>query len=96
MESVLELVGVDRITMPPAILEKLCATSRQIEVKLTEEKSKACDTNKVTLDEKRFRWDLNGNLKYLNYIESDIGNEKLADGIRLFTKGNFNLLFQIS
>jgi len=61
MDSVIELVGVDRITMPPTIIEKLSTTTKQIDVKLSVDKAKVCDLQKVNLDEKVFRWDMNGN-----------------------------------
>jgi len=65
MDSVLELVGVDRITLPPTILEKLASTNQQLEVKLSEEKAKSLDLTKISLDEKTFRWEMNG--KYLSF-----------------------------
>jgi transaldolase len=76
-ESVLELSGCDRITMPPSIIEKLQASKSTVEKKLTVEDAKAMDITKISLDEKSFRWQLN---------EEEIGNEKLADGIRIFAR----------
>ena len=66
MESILELIGVDRLTMPPTIIEKLANCNKQCEVKLSEEKAKKCDIKKVSLDEKTFRWDLNGIISKFN------------------------------
>lgn len=76
-ESVLELSGCDRITMPPAIIEKLQALNKPSESKLNVEEAKKSDIAKLSLDEKTFRWMLN---------EEEIGNEKLADGIRVFAR----------
>jgi transaldolase len=86
MESVLQLVGCDRITLAPAIIEKLTAATFDIDVKLTEEKAKLMDLEKITLDEKTFRWNMNGINNTITYLEDELGNEKMCDGIRLFTK----------
>lgn len=76
----MELNGIDRITMPPGIIEKLALMEEDIKSKLgeltVEEGNKI---NKIDVSEKNFRWLLN---------EDEIGNEKLCDGIRIFTKGN--------
>jgi transaldolase len=77
-ESVLELAGCDRITMPPGIIEKLSAMDVEVAPKLIREEAKKIDSlEKISLDEKSYRWMLN---------EEEIGNEKLADGIRVFAK----------
>lgn len=76
-ESVLELAGCDRITMPPTIIEKLQKLNITVERKLDSEEARNSNIQKHHVDEKTFRWMLN---------EDEIGNEKLADGIRLFAK----------
>jgi transaldolase len=76
-ESVLELAGCDRITMPPNIIEKIQGLSGTVEAKLKADEAKNLKINKISLNEKSFRWMMN---------EDEIGNEKLADGIRLFAK----------
>ena len=65
MESVLELVGIDRITLAPAIIEKLASTQKNLDVKLTEDYAKSCDIKKLNFDEKVFRWEMNGTNKTL-------------------------------
>jgi transaldolase len=81
-ESVLELSGCDRITMPPTIIEKLQGLNLNAGKKLITEEAKKSDIKKLNLDEKTFRWMMN---------EEEIGNEKLADGIRLFAKDAIKL-----
>ena len=77
-ESVLELSGIDRITMPPGIIEKLSAMTDMVEAKLGKLTVDADKIVKIDVSEKNFRWLLN---------EDEIGNEKLCDGIRIFAKG---------
>jgi transaldolase len=79
-ESAFELAGVDRMTIPPAVIEKMEALSVSVPKKLNEEDAKKSDLKEISMNEKLFRWMVN---------EDDIGNEKLADGIRLFAKGNY-------
>jgi transaldolase len=79
-ESAFELAGVDRMTIPPGVIEKMDALTVQVNRKLNEEEARNSDIEKIEMNEKVFRWMLN---------EDEIGNEKLADGIRLFAKGNF-------
>jgi transaldolase len=76
-ESVLELTGCDRITIPPGIIQKLAKMDVTVEQRLDVESSKKIENlNELGhLDEKTFRWSLN---------QDEIGNEKLADGIRIF------------
>lgn len=76
-ESTLELTGCDRITMPPTIIEKLQNLNLPVEKKLIVEEAKKLDLKKINVDEKTFRWMLN---------EEEVGNEKLADGIRVFAR----------
>jgi transaldolase len=76
-ESALELAGCDRLTMPPAVIEKISLMKDNFEVKLNEEFVKSESTEKLNIDEKSFRWLVN---------EEEIGNEKLADGIRAFAR----------
>lgn len=78
-ESVMELSGCDRITIPPGVIQKLDKMNVDVVGKLDVESSKGVQ-NLVKLDnvdEKTFRWKLN---------EDEIGNEKLADGIRIFAR----------
>jgi transaldolase len=78
-ESVLELSGCDRITIPPGIIQKLEILNLPVEKKLDAESCKNLENiEKLNyIDEKTFRWNLN---------QDEIGNEKLADGIRIFAR----------
>jgi transaldolase len=66
------------MTIPPNVIEKMGALSVKVERKLNQEEAFNSDIKKIDMDEKMFRWMMN---------EDEIGNEKIADGIRLFTKG---------
>lgn len=78
-QSVLELAGCDRLTIPPGIIQKMATMDVGVENRLDVELSKKIEnlTRLEHLDEKTFRWSLN---------QDDIGNEKLADGIRIFAR----------
>ena len=82
-ESCLEISGVDRITMPPAVYEALGNLNKEAEVKLSAELAKKMDIEKISVDEKNFRWLMN---------ENDVATEKLSEGIRLFSNGNWFVL----
>uniref|UniRef100_A0A7S2H6Z4 Transaldolase n=2 Tax=Helicotheca tamesis TaxID=374047 RepID=A0A7S2H6Z4_9STRA len=76
--EILELAGCDRLTIAPALLEQLSSSSDTVDKKLDEAASKAKDSvAKIDVDEKTFRWMLN---------EDAMATEKLAEGIRNFTK----------
>jgi transaldolase len=69
------LAGCDRLTISPALLEQLDADQGALEKKLSPEQSKPVD--KITVDEKTFRWMMN---------EDAMATEKVAEGIRAFAK----------
>ena len=69
----LALGECDLLTIAPDLLEKLSSSSGEIERKLSPEKSRS--TEKITLDEKAFRWMHN---------EDAMATDKLAEGIRRF------------
>jgi transaldolase len=70
-----ELAGCDLLTISPELLQKLSESDTPIERKLSVESAQASDLQKLTLDEKTFRFMLN---------EDAMGTEKLSEGIRLF------------
>ena len=76
-EEILELAGCDRLTISPGLLEKLSTSTDAFEKKLDAEKSKLMDIEKIEMSEKIFRWMMN---------EDAMATEKLAEGIRNFTK----------
>ncbi|KAL3882284.1 hypothetical protein ACJMK2_028646 [Sinanodonta woodiana] len=69
------LVGCDLLTISPSLLDQLAKSSNPMEAVLSAEKAKAMDIEKVTVDEKIFRWQMN---------EDAMATDKLADGIRKF------------
>lgn len=73
--QILELAGCDLLTISPELLQKLSEASGSVPRKLTPEAAQASDLQKMTLDEKTFRFALN---------EDAMATEKLAEGIRLF------------
>lgn len=77
MEEITELVGCDALTISPTLLKQLESTDGNLIKKLDAEISKTMNIEKLSLDEKSFRWMLN---------EDAMATEKLAEGIRNFTK----------
>lgn len=75
--EVLELAGCDRLTISPQLLEKLTMSTDDVVQKLDAEACGDEDIEKITMDEKTFRWMMN---------EDPMATEKLAEGIRNFTK----------
>jgi transaldolase len=75
--EVIELAGCDRLTISPGLLEKLSSKSDEVIQKLDATTSKDLDIEKLAIDEKAFRWMMN---------EDAMATEKLAEGIRNFTK----------
>lgn len=75
-EQIIELAGCDLLTISPKLLEELESKEGTLERKLRTEDVKNADIEKITLDEKSFRWMLN---------EDAMGTEKLAEGIRKFS-----------
>jgi len=76
-EEILELAGCDLLTISPKFLEELKDTDTPINRKLDPTTAKQNPLQKLTLDEKAFRYLLNDNA---------MATEKLAEGIRLFAK----------
>ena len=78
------LAGCDRLTIAPDLLHKL-ADDQGILARRMSPLAPGPAPAKLTLDEKRFRWLLN---------EDAMATEKLAEGIRVFTK-DLNLLREL-
>lgn len=76
-EEILELAGCDLLTIAPALLEALKTSSETISRKLDPHQAKTMPIEKIAMDEKTFRFLLN---------EDAMATEKLAEGIRGFTK----------
>jgi transaldolase len=76
MGEILELAGCDLLTISPGLLGELESSFETLEPKLDPETSVHMDLERITLDEKDFRWMHN---------EDAMAVEKLSDGIRRFT-----------
>jgi len=72
-EQIVELAGVDYLTISPALLKELANTNAPLERRL--EPSKPTAMAKVDTSEKAFRWEMN---------EDECAEVKLAEGIRKF------------
>jgi len=76
-EEIIQLAGCDLLTIAPKLLNELERTQGTLEIKLNPEKAKQAKIEKLSLDEKKFRWLMN---------EDAMATEKLAEGIRKFTE----------
>ena len=74
-DQITELLGCDRLTISPDLLDELAGTEDALTKKLDAAKAATMDIKKVDMDEKTFRWMLN---------EDAMATEKLAHGIRSF------------
>jgi len=77
ISEIQELAGCDYLTIAPKLLQELQDNHTGLDRKLDEEKSQGMSIEKIPMDEKIFRWSLN---------EDAMATEKLAEGIRNFTK----------
>lgn len=73
--QILELAGCDLLTISPDLLQKLADTNSVITQKLSAEAAASSDLEKISMNEKIFRFQLN---------EDAMATEKLAEGIRAF------------
>ncbi|MBI2743488.1 MAG: transaldolase [Chlamydiales bacterium] len=77
VDEIIELAGCDLLTIAPKLLEELQKAEGTINRKLDAEASKKMNIDKIEMDEKTFRWMFN---------ENAMANDKLAEGIRNFSK----------
>jgi transaldolase len=77
VEEILDLAGCDFLTIAPKFLEALQTSQGPIIRNLSPETAKASSTQKIDIDEKKFR---------LLLCMNSMATEKLHEGIRLFTK----------
>jgi transaldolase len=73
--QIIELAGCDLLTISPDLLEKLETSHAPVERKLSPEKARESTLEKLSFDEKHFRFCLN---------EDAMATEKTAEGIRKF------------
>ncbi|MCK4749586.1 MAG: transaldolase [Bacteroidales bacterium] len=74
-EEIIELAGCDLLTISPVLLAELEETDGNLVRKLVAEEAMQSDIQKISIDEKGFRWMLN---------ENAMATEKLSEGIRRF------------
>jgi transaldolase len=75
IEEILELAGCDLLTIAPKYLEELQRAEGTVERKLSPEHARDFNFEKIHVDEKLFRWNMN---------ENAMATDRLADGIRKF------------
>jgi len=75
--EILELAGCDRLTIAPKLLEEMTNNNDMVTQKLDTTQSANTSIEKMEVNEKTFRWMMN---------ENAMATEKLAEGIRNFTK----------
>jgi len=73
--EILELAGCDLLTISPSLLAELQKSSAPVEKKLDAVAAKSNPIERLSLDEKKFRWLFN---------ENAMATEKTSEGIRLF------------
>ncbi|OQR68040.1 putative transaldolase isoform 1 [Tropilaelaps mercedesae] len=69
------LAGCDLLTISPGLLKELANSNEAVPQHLKAENAANLQLEKISVDEKRFRWDMN---------EDQMATEKLSDGIRKF------------
>jgi Transaldolase/Fructose-6-phosphate aldolase len=57
--EILDLASCDLLTISPKLLEELKQSTNPIEAKLTPQKAEAADLERVSFDEKSFRFEMN-------------------------------------
>src|SRR5881397_4317043 len=73
--QIIELAGCDLLTISPELMKELSESTEPVERKLSPEKSKSAQVERLEFDEKKFRYLLNDNA---------MATEKTAEGIRKF------------
>jgi len=73
--EILELAGCDLLTISPQLMGELKASTAPVARKLSPEMARDGNIEKLSLDERKFRWLFN---------ENAMATEKTAEGIRLF------------
>lgn len=82
IDEVLELAGSDLLTIAPKLLKELTDAQGEVPQKLCANHAAKIDLEKISVNEKTFRWMLN---------EDAMATEKLSEGIRNFAKDTIKL-----
>jgi transaldolase len=85
--EILELAGCDLLTISPHLLGELTAGTAPVVRKLSPEMARDYKIERVSLDEKKFRW---------MYNENAMAVEKTAEGLRLFNADAMKLAQHIA
>jgi transaldolase len=75
VDEIIELAGCDLLTISPQLLGEMQEKEVDVERKLEPASAQIRDLEKVSCEERAFRWELN---------EDQMATEKLSEGIRLF------------
>jgi transaldolase len=75
VDQIVDLAGCDLLTISPDLMDEMQKTEGELTARLTVEAARQSNEQKISLDEKGFRWLHN---------EDAMAVEKLADGIRKF------------
>ncbi|NQT26884.1 transaldolase [candidate division KSB1 bacterium] len=81
-EEILELAGCDYLTISPGLMQELQKSEETITRKLDADTAQSLGDAKISMNENTFRWMMN---------EDAMATEKLAEGIRNFTKDTLKL-----
>ena len=81
-EEVLALGGCDRLTISPGLLEQLDSSHEPVPTRLEADAARQLPIEKVTIDERSFRWLMN---------EDAMATDKLSEGIRKFNADYLSL-----
>src|SRR5438477_13156565 len=73
--EILELAGCDLLTISPELMKELADSNEPVERKLSSEKAKLAQVQRLELDEKKFRHPLN---------DTALATEKKDEGMRNF------------
>lgn len=85
--QIIELAGCDLLTISPHFLEELSTTEGELPRRLDAQKAITLPIEKITVDEKAFRYSLS---------DDAMANDKLADGIRRFAADTVKLEILLS
>ncbi len=75
-DQIVELAGCDLLTISPKLLEELASSNEPVERKLSPDQANKAADERITLDEKQFRFLFN---------EDPMAVDKTAEGIRKFS-----------
>eukprot|EP00055_Hartaetosiga_balthica_P018662 m.135069 g.135069 ORF g.135069 m.135069 type:complete len:321 (-) comp9819_c0_seq1:287-1249(-) len=84
--QITNLAGCDLLTISPGLLNDLQSSNEEVIARLSEEKANEISSEKISLDEKQFRWLLN---------QDAMASDKLSEGIRNFALDQEKLEEQI-